>query len=359
MNADRLFQDFEKGFPKRKFSAGLLIAFIDFLKNLGIPGQQFKSLDDMLKRYPRQQTTAAGHHANTLIVDRGGGAGTVSLRPFYNEAERYFRAEKKRFDYPSCAPHATQAWADYRPWLDALVTFTPTELDQLRAKIADYVLAKLKSQEFDPASVETDPPLFRIVLESFSITAQKGEPTGAAYQGIVFGFVRADNPHLQVEIDKVRTGSKRLQRVGDIDCWEGSRLAISAEVKQFALKTDAVPDLEAFGNATGKRGSLGMVVALAFDEGVRAEIEALGLKALDRDDLLRIVELWDPLKQRTAVQSLVYYAQHVEKNSSLTDRIKAFLKLAEQAAAKVATPVDAVPIEEPRPPARTTKRKRS
>ena len=359
MNANELFQDFETGFPKRKFSAGLLIAFIDFLKDLGIPGQKFKSLEEMLKKYPRQQTTAAGHHANTLIVNRGGEAGTVSLRLFYNEAERYFRAEKKRFDYPSCAPHATQAWADYRPWLDALVTFTSRELDQLRAKVADYVLAKLKSQEFDPASVETDPPLFRLVLESFSLTAQQGEPTGAAYQGIVFGFVRADNPHLQVEIDKVRTGSKRLQRVGDIDCWEGSRLAISAEVKQLTLNTDAVPDLEAFGNATGKRGTLGIVVALAFDEGARDEIEALGLKALDRNDLLRIVELWDPLKQRTAVQSLVYYAQHVEENSSLTDRLKAFLKLAEQAAAKVATPVDAVPIDEPQLPAPTPKKKKS
>jgi hypothetical protein len=352
MNANELFQDFEKGFPKRKFSAGLLIAFIDFLKDLDVPGQKFKTLDDMLKKFPRQQTTAAGHHANTLIVARGGDAGTVSLRPFYNEAERFFRADKKRFDYPSCAPHATQAWADYRRWLDALVTLTPKELDQLRARVADYVLAKLKSQEFDPATVETDPPLFRVVLESFTITAQKGEPTGAAFQGMVFGFVRADNPHLQVEIDKVRTGSKRLQRVGDIDCWEGSRLAISAEVKQFTLKKDAVPDLEAFGNATGKRGALGMVIALAFDEGVRAEIEALGLKPLDRNDLLRIVELWDPLKQRTAVQSLVYYAQHVEKNSSLTDRLKAFLKEAEKAAKKAATPIDAVPIDEafPAPP---------
>jgi hypothetical protein len=322
------------------------MAFIDFLKDLGIPGRKFQSLDQMLKKYPRQETTAAGHHANTLIVDRGGGAGTVSLRPFYNEAERYFRAEKKRFDYPSCAPHATQAWGDYRRWLDALVTFTPQELDKLRANVVDYVLSKLKSQEFDPASVHAEPPLFRVVLESFKITSQQGEPTGAAYQGIVFGFVRADNPHLQVEIDKVRTGSKRLQRVGDIDCWEGSRLAISAEVKQFTLKTDAVPDLEAFGNATGKRGALGIVVALGFDEGVRDEIEALGLKALDRDDLLRIVELWDPLKQRTAVQSLVYYAQHVEKNSSLTERLKAFLVQAEKAASKVATPSDAVPITE-------------
>ncbi|HET8638235.1 MAG TPA: hypothetical protein VFL96_15400, partial [Acidobacteriaceae bacterium] len=167
---------------------------------------------------------------------------------------------------------------------------------------------------------------FRAVLEHFQITAQKGEPTGASYQGIVFGFIRADNPHLQVEIDKVRTGSKRLQRVGDIDCWEGSRLAISAEVKQFRLKKDNVRDLEAFGNETGKRGAIGLVVAIAFEDGVRGEIEGLGLRALDRNDLLRIVELWDPLKQRTAVQSLVYYVEHVEKNASLSKRVKDFLK---------------------------------
>jgi hypothetical protein len=350
MNVNQLFGDFEKGFPKRKFSAGLLVAFIDFLKELDVPGQEFKSLDNMLAKFPRQETTAAGHHANTLIVARGV-VGTLSLRPFYNEAERFFRAEKKRFDYPSCAPHATQAWADYRRWLDALVTFTPKELDQLRGKVVAYVLEELKSQEFDPASVETDPPLFRLVLESFNITSQKGEPTGAGYQGIVFGFLRADNPHLQVEIDKVRTGSKRLQRVGDIDCWEGSRLAISAEVKQFTLSADAVPDLEGFGNETGKRGALGIVIALGFDDGVRGEIEALGLKALDRKDLLRIVELWDPLKQRTAVQSLVYYAQHVEKNSSLSDRIKTFLQVAEKASKKVATPVDSVPLpQQPQAP---------
>jgi hypothetical protein len=346
MTLDELYKDFEAGFPKRKFSAGLLVAFIDFLTALGIPGKKFKSLDDVLKSYPRQYTTAAGHHANTLIVDRGGAGGTLSLRPFYNKAEQFFRAEKKRFDYPSCAPHATQAWADYIRWLDPLVTFTPKQLEQLRARVTDYVLATLVSQEFDPGSIQTDPPLFRLILESFDVTSHKGEPTGAAYQGIVFGFLRADNPHLQVEIDKVRTGSKRLQRVGDIDCWEGSRLAISAEVKQFELDANAVPDLESFANATGKRGALGIVAALAFSVGVKAEVEALGVKALDRDDLLRIVELWDPLKQRTAVQSLVYYVQHVEKNSSLTARVAAFLKQAEQTAATVATPTDAVPIDD-------------
>jgi hypothetical protein len=340
MNVNDLFRDFENGFPKRKFSAGLLVAFIDFLTSLEIPGKNFKSLDHLLTKYPRQEITAAGHRANTLIVARGDDKGTLSLRPFYDDIQRFFH-DKKRFDYPTCAPHATQAWIDYRKWLDALVIFSQTELDQLRSKVIEYVLSTLKSQEFDPASVEKEPPLFRLVLESFPLTAKKNEPTGAAYQAIVFGFVRADNPHLQVEVDKVRAGSKRAHRVADVDCWEGSRLAISAEVKQLTLKADSVPGLEGFANETGKRGALGMVVALAFDDGVRALIEDIGLKPLDRNDLLRIVELWDPLKQRTAVKSLVYCVEHVERNSALTGRVKSFLEEAEKAVAKAPTSLDA------------------
>lgn len=323
MTPDELFKDFEKGFPGRKFSAGLLIAFIDFFREIEVEGIGAKNFDEVLARFPRQLTTAAGKRANTLIVATG--TGTLSLRPFYNDAERFFRAEHKRFDYPSCAPHATQAWADYRAWLDALATFTAAQLEEVRGRVAQFVLDTLKSQAFDPASVTHDPPLFQLLLDTFELTPRKGEPTGAAFQGLVFGFLRADNPHLQIEIDKVRTGSKRLQRVGDIDGWEGARLAISAEVKQFELKADDVDDLQGFANETGRRGALGVVAALGFREGVRETLEGMGLKPLDTEDMLRIVELWDPLKQRTAAASLVYYARHVEKNSSLGDRIEKFL----------------------------------
>jgi hypothetical protein len=325
MTPDQLFKDFEKGFNGRKFSAGLLIAFIDFFRELKIPETGENTFKKVMAKFPRQDMAAGGKRANTLIVARPDGT-TLSLRPFYNRAEAFFRATHKRFDYPSCAPHATQAWRDYEPWLDALTTFTEKQLVKLRDRVANYVLTTLPNQAFDPASVKTDPPLFRRLLESFDMTASKGEPSGAAFQGTVFGFLRADNPHLQIEIDKVRTGSKRLQRVGDIDGWEGARLAISAEVKQFGLKPDDVPDLEAFANETGRRGALGLVVALEFLEDARDLVEATGVKALDRKDLLRIVELWDPLKQRTAVASLVYYARHVEKNSGFGDRLEKFIQ---------------------------------
>jgi hypothetical protein len=329
MTVDELFEAFKAGFPKRKFSAGLLMAFIDLFIELGVPGMGLTGFDDFLRVFPRQITTAGGKQANTLIVARPDGS-TISLRPFYNNAERFFRAEHKRFDYPSCAPHATQAWIDYLPWLNAMVTFSQEELLTLRAQVVEFVLNELVSQAFEPSSVKREVPLFQLFLEGFDFTAQKGEPTGAAFQGAVFGFLRADNPHLQIEIDKVRTGSKRLQRVGDIDGWDGARLALSAEVKQYLLKPDDVPDLAGFANETGRRGSLGMVVALGFVDEARQMIEDLGVKPLDINDLLRIVELWDPLKQRTAISSLIYYARHVEKNSSLAERIEKFLETLEE-----------------------------
>jgi hypothetical protein len=329
MTPDVLYAEFVAGFPARKFSAGLLLAFIDLFTAVGVPGAGLADFNAVLTKFPRQTTTAAGKRANTLIVAEG--SRTLSLRPFYNAAERFFRAEQKRFDYPSCAPHATQAWADYIPWLDALATFTPQQMTDLRDKVCAFVLNTLASQEFDPSSVIVEPPLFRMVIENFDFTSKKGEPTGAVFQGVVFGFLRADNPHLQVEIDKVRTGSKRLQRVADIDGWEGKRLAISAEVKQYVLSANNVPDLESFANEVGRRGALGAVFALGFEEGVREAIEDLGVKALDSDDMLRIVEMWDPVKQRVAVTSFLYYIHHVEKNSALAKRAGEFLDAANAA----------------------------
>jgi hypothetical protein len=37
MTPDKLFGEFEAGFPARKFSAGLVIAFVDLFKKLDVP----------------------------------------------------------------------------------------------------------------------------------------------------------------------------------------------------------------------------------------------------------------------------------------------------------------------------------
>lgn len=328
MTPKEVYDDFVEGFERRKFSAGLLVAFIDFYKALDVPSLSLNSFGDVVTKFPRLTVTKQGKNANTLIVQVDDN--TLSLRPFYNRIEKYIRGDMKRFDYPSCAPHATQAWIDYIHWLDALAPLSTEELDNLRERIISFLMTELTDQSFDPAAIKIDPPVFKIMLEEFDLVAKKGEPTGAAYQGIVFGFIRADNPHLQVEIDKVRTGSKRLQRVGDVDAWDGERLALSAEVKSYVIKEDQIDDFLAFAHEIGRRGALGMLVTLGFEGEARDSIEGLGLIPLDIEDLQRIVSLWDPLKQRTSVSSFVYYIKHVEKNSSLSERIDEFLQKIEE-----------------------------
>lgn len=203
--------------------------------------------------------------------------------------------------------------------------FRAEELSALRERVCEFVLERLESHEFDPSSVEVEPPLFRLLLEDFDLARHKGERTGAAFQGIVFGFLRADDPYLQMEIEKVRTGSKRLQRVGDIDGWEGARLALSVEVKQYVLASDQTVDLEAFASETSRRAALGIVATLGFGTGARERLESLGVQPLDIHDMRRTVSLWHPLKQRAAVSALIYYVRHVEKSAALAKRVDSFL----------------------------------
>ena len=325
MSVGSLLNELEISFAGRKFTAGLMMAMIDFLSALEVPtDEDVNDYRQLLEKYPRQEQTSQGRSANTLIVRKG--ATTSSLRPFYNDAERFFRATHHRFQYPSCAPHATQAWVDYVTWLDQLCGMSAPQLQELKSSIVSFVLSQLPDQSFVAGSILVAPPAFKLVLEAFDFAAPRGEPSGAAYQGAVFGFMRADNPHLQVEIDKVRTGSKRLQRVGDVDGWDGERLAITAEVKSMNVAEDSLADFAGLANAVNERGAIGLVVALSFSGNVRDSISACGLTCVDKGELAAIVRLWDPSKQRIAVESMIYYAAHVEKNSILLGRFKRFIE---------------------------------
>lgn len=320
---DELENNFDKG-ARRRFLPGLLIAFVGFLRHLKATGGRFKSLDDFYATYPRQTETSRKSKANTLIVRVDGK--NLSIRGFYDEIQNWFRSGQKRFDYPSAAPHATQAWEGYTHWLEALLRMPDEDLDELVAKAKVFVLNKLPSQDIDPSTIVREPARFLLFLEQFDMTARQGENTGACYQGAVFGYIRADAPHLQVEVGKVRTGSKREKRVGDIDARDGDALVLSAEVKQFVFKSEGLPDVAEFSNLIARHKALGMVVALDFDEGMREKILDLGLQPVSRDDLRSRVQLWDPLKQKIAVNALLYYVGFREQSSALYGRVKLFLE---------------------------------
>ncbi|KOB40185.1 hypothetical protein AE930_09530 [Xanthomonas arboricola] len=221
------------GGQRRKFLPGLLIALIRFLRRLKATGGKYASLDDFHRDFPLATVTKKGGGVNTFTVIVNGKS--LAIRKDYDNIANFFRNEKHRYDFPSSAPHATQAWRDYLPWIEAILSFDDSSLDDLEKNVIDYVLESLPSQAIDPSSVKREPPLFLLYLQNFDLTSRSGEPTGAAYQGTVFGYIRADAPHLQVEVGKVRTGSKREKRVGDIDARDGEKLVLSAEVKQYVV----------------------------------------------------------------------------------------------------------------------------
>ncbi|NNM65103.1 MAG: hypothetical protein HKL99_10895 [Burkholderiales bacterium] len=207
-----------------------------------------------------------------------------------------------------------------------------------------FVLSELPEHTRDAVNVKREPLRFSLFLENFDFKHQRGENSGAAYQGTVFGYIRADAAHLQVETASVRTGGKRENRVGDIDALNGESLVIAAEVKQSILRSDDVPEFEELATQVANQGALGLVVALDFAEGVREQLKEMGLEPVSKQELADRVRLWDALKQKVAVEALVYYVTRIEHNTPLRTRVNKFFASIE--ASMLSNPAV---IEEPDP----------
>ncbi|WP_304270957.1 hypothetical protein [Brevundimonas naejangsanensis] len=321
-----LFEKFLERYSRAKYSAGLLMAFIDILEAAGIPDGQYQSLDELEKDYPRKKEDRHGRPLRQLVLMKNGSE--YAIRAAYDKILRYFVFEKHRVGYPSSAPDATGNWPGFSAWLDQLLRISALERSLLREHVVDHVLKTIPEKVLRPEEKRSEPALFEATLRSFPLTPPKGSPserTGAPLQGIVFGFLRADNPHLQVRVDRVRAGGERIGKVGDVDGWDGVRLAISAEVKQYLFKENDLPTVAKFLANVAERGSVGIIAALDFDLNARQALEDVGIIPLSVPEMLKIVKMWDLAKQRIAVAAFSYFIDAVEGSAPLYERYKSFL----------------------------------
>ncbi len=306
----------------RTFAGGLLPTFCQFLLELGNghPDQGYTSWGSFLSHHPLDES------ANQLSVHVEGGK-TSGIRPHYNRVARFYIVENERYDFPSAAPHATGQWRDYLPWLESLATFTPEQLMDLDARARDFVLSHLPKATFDPAEISTEPRLLEHLIKEFPWDERaQGEKTGAAFQALVFAYLRANSPHLQVENRKVRTGSARAGGVGDIDAWEGRRLISTAEVKHFRFVHRDVDEIRQFIRKAKERRAHAMVVALEFDQDSVDSLLAEGVRPVTMETILHEVQNWDPRKQAAAVLSFEYSIARIEKSTGLVARFDAFMR---------------------------------
>src|SRR5206468_3618915 len=121
----------------RTYVGGLLPAFCEFLLELGTPGKGYGSFEDFLNDYP---LITQGVSTLTVQVEEG----QKTIRPAYNRIHSFYIFENKRLGYPRSEPYATGKWADYRRWLASLVTFSATQLNEIRDQTIAFVLNELE-----------------------------------------------------------------------------------------------------------------------------------------------------------------------------------------------------------------------
>lgn len=67
MTPNELFEELRASFRVRKFTAGLLLAFIDYLVELAVPGLGLSSLEDFLERFRCQKRTRADQYVQAPL----------------------------------------------------------------------------------------------------------------------------------------------------------------------------------------------------------------------------------------------------------------------------------------------------
>lgn len=320
--AGKLLQLHDDHLPGRAFITGLAFAFLGVVENLARQLPPTTDTSDALSEFPPQETDASGRRRNSLYIV--GPASNISLRKYYNLFEPVVWDALHRYDYPNCAPHATQAWPQHRDLLDAILGASAGARLAFARGLWERVIAL---PEFaGRKGLVACPRPFTTVLSEFPNT-QQGEPAGAVLQGLAFAYYRADAPNVTLETGKAQAGSARTGRVGDVDGWSGGELVLSIEVKDVDITVTSVAgvgawlsNLERWPNATP------IVLARSFDDGAAEWLEERNVLMLDRSRMAGNVALWDLKKQEMAIREMSYFLTRVQRNSALLSRFVEFCR---------------------------------
>ena len=267
------------------------------------------------------ETGNSNKPVNTMNIIVGGSSHT--LRPKYNRALDVIRVEMRR-DHPSNAAHATQSWRAYEDLVRMIYRMSPAG----RLRFAEFVwqtgVLEAAERRFATQAERIVRP-FELVLQEFQ--TQGAKPGGALFQGLVYGYFRADSPNLTLESHSVNTGSGRADLIGDVAGFRGNEVELTVEVKDYAITaknvdsvlTDFLEDLVNAPNATA------VVAAAEVQDGAREQLAQVNVIALSREDLRQRVVTWDLPKQQEAIRGALYYLARIQKKTKLVDRLAGFL----------------------------------
>lgn len=298
----------------RKFLLGVFISFVALAEGL-CRQKGVDSIQDALTKYPPRTEVNSGR-ANTLTL----GDPELSLRTYYNAAEKVIRHDLLRSDYPNCAPHATQSWIQYQDTFERICALPSFGRAELMCLLWSRVLS-IPIPEAGTGVREIRP--FEYIVLNFQ--KAPGEPGGVVLQALAYAYYRADSPNVTFRPYKVGSGSSRVGAAGDVDGWVGNQLALSIEVKDKHIGEDNLNELDQFilqlrrwPNCTA------VVLAESFDAPAVDYFRDHGILCFDRETMVRNISYWDVPKQKLAVRELHYYFSVIQQNTRLTKRFEDF-----------------------------------
>lgn len=318
----QLLERYSEQVAGRAFLTGLLFAFLGVAEDLlGQLGR--KNLNSALDLHRPEERTPQGKLRNSLYI--AGPTNGISLRKYYSASENVIIGGLRRYDYPNCAPHATQAWPQHRDFLEDIFALGPAERKALAEGLWKAVVS-LKEFAGRSDAPQTARP-FSVTLADF-LDTQRGEPAGSVLQGLAFAYYRADAPNVTLETATVGAGSRRTGRVGDVDGWSGADLVLSIEVKDIDVTADNAGQIASafLANLRDWPDATAIVFARSFTEEAAKLLRSQNPLLLDRAAMQKNVELWDLRKQQLAVRELDYFFGRVQRNSRLVERLETFLE---------------------------------
>lgn len=281
------------------------------------------SLADVFGQLAIEEMDPSGQPVNTLNLavpaPSAGDDDYVRLRGKYNLALSLILVRMRRNGHPSNPGHATQSWPAYRPLIQLVWAMTPADRRALVEWVWTNGVLPLDETQI-VAAVERPVRPFELVLAEMPTAS--GRP-GSVWQGLCYGYLRADSPNLQLESSKAQTGSRRSGLLGDVDGFVGDRVALAAECKDMTLTDDWRNELTEFLAQVNKvPGTLALVMCSDATEAARHEISEAGVVVLTRDQMRQTAAVWDEPKQWTALQGLFYYLRRIQKSEAILTQVR-------------------------------------
>jgi hypothetical protein len=314
-------------FSTMKYLLGLTVDFAMVAQQLaGVDGrakafQPKLTKDELFQRYQLVEVRGK-KKSNTLTLvyqDKGFGIRKVE--------ELFFALihGMNRTSYPSAYVYNTGQWRKFEDILLGCFRLSESGRWQLCNDLIDYCLHALPEDRLFGRKTPRV-YLFPRIINEYKRSA-KGENAGLTLQAIVYGYVKADRPHLSLSVDKVRGGSSRQRRFGDVDGYYGIDLELSLEVKDREISQENLQkELGTFAKKVKYNRIAGLAIVKDLDDALRKGLSESGVTVLTLLQLYEDVLLWDWRKQDDAVHGMLHYLSHVEQNVFAVQRLLSFIK---------------------------------